>query len=113
MINGQDAYVGSAGGGEAGMNERMSSLKHEKAQALLSKPGTQVFFQEVDLGTASTRAEKEHILRHFEQREMDEMQKTGVELSNSRRAEALSKEGRNKKTIAAAGAGKIGKKERC
>ena len=89
--NGNDVYVGSAGGGQQGMNQRTSDGAHSKAQDMLRKPGTVVEYHEVDLGTAKTRAEKEHVLRHFEQQVMDAEAAKGRNLTNDRRAESLKK----------------------
>lgn len=110
--NGNDAYVGSAGGGTQGMADRVSDTRHQSAQELLKKPGTTVHYQEVDLGTASTRSEREHILRHFEQQEMNRLRREKVNLSNKRNAEAGNKTHRNLAEIRKHGA-KVGNPTRC
>ena len=73
------------------MNQRTSDSRHTKAQDMLKLPGTTVDYYEVDLGEAKTRAEKEHVLRHFEQKVMDAEARAGNRLTNGRRAESISK----------------------
>jgi hypothetical protein len=77
------------------MNDRVSDPTHTSAQELLKRPGTTVQYREVDLGTATTRSEREHILRNFEQREIDAQRSAGRNVTNARRAEAPSKSARN------------------
>jgi len=95
ITNGNDVYVGSAGIGEQGMSDRISDPSHTKAQDLLKKPGTVVEFKEVDLGTAKDAKDRNRILRHFEQREMDIQEQKGKKLRNGPRAEAPGKNARN------------------
>ncbi|TDM05883.1 MAG: hypothetical protein C4K60_14405 [Ideonella sp. MAG2] len=113
IINGNDVYVGSAGGGSVGMNGRVSDISHTKAQKLLAKPGTTIQFQEVDLGLASSRAEKEHILRHFEQEEIDRVKRNRMNVLNSRRAEATAKRSRNLGEVKKHGAALKGTRGTC
>lgn len=100
ITNGNDCYVGSAGIGQQGMSDRISDPSHTKAQDLLSKPGTTVEFKEVDLGSANTAKDRNRILRHFEQQEIDLQAQKGKKLSNGPRAEAESKNARNAKIVA-------------
>lgn len=44
---------GSAGIDDQGMNQRISSTKHKKAQSRLSTPGTKVQYVRVDFGSAT------------------------------------------------------------
>ncbi|ASG11551.1 hypothetical protein BVE79_23815 [Salmonella enterica] len=83
-----DVYVGSAGGGEGGMNTRVSTTGHKSVQDILEKEGVIVEHQEVDLGTATDRADREGILRHYEQQEIDRQQQSGRTVKNKRRAES-------------------------
>ena len=77
------------------MYQRVSINAHESAQNILNKEGTSVSYREVDLGTASSRAEREHILRHFEQQELNAQKAAGRDVTNQRRAEAPKKFSRN------------------
>ena len=85
--------------------------RREKDQAPLSRRDTQICFQQTDIGSASTRAQKKPMLRHHEQSEMDSIRQLSYRLKNYRRVEAPSKKSRNESEIKSAGAGKIGKKE--
>ncbi len=74
------AYVGSAGIGKQGMNQRISSAGHEEAQKLLADPNTKVQFVRVcnlpEVKPGMTKAERRavksarnNILRHHENAE--------------------------------------------
>ena len=101
LTNGDDRYVGSAGGGKGGMNTRVSTNKHSSAQELLKRKGTTLEYRDVDLGSARTRRERERILRNFEQKEIDER---GGGKNNKRRAEAKNKNARNEAVVKKHGA---------
>ena len=95
------------------MYGRTSDSQHKRAQELLKKPGTVVRYQEIDLGTATTRSQREHILRHYEQMEMDRLTKEGKTLTNARRAEARSKSARNAAEVKEHGAKPRGPQKTC
>jgi RHS repeat-associated protein len=82
LTNGRTSYVGSAGIGKAGMNKRMSSLSHKKAQRLLDMPGTTVQYVRVNLGAATTRSDRNNILRYYEAREFKKQQARGFRMLN-------------------------------
>lgn len=88
------------------MNDRMSDPSHKKAQDLLRKPGTTVQYTEVDLGTATTRSDRERVLRHYEQQELNRQAKLNPNavFANARRAESPTKTARNQATIKQHGA---------
>ncbi|EED6909789.1 hypothetical protein XV54_002620 [Salmonella enterica subsp. enterica] len=70
------------------MNTRVSTSSHTSVQDILEKPGVTVEHQEVDLGTATDRADREGILRHYEQQEIDRQRQSGRTVKNKRRAES-------------------------
>ncbi|NVB37013.1 hypothetical protein G6O69_04170 [Pseudenhygromyxa sp. WMMC2535] len=82
LTNGNDSYVGSAGIGAQGMNTRISSTSHTKAQNLLSQPGTTVQYVRVDLGTATSGSDRNNILRFFEAQELQKQQARGFNMLN-------------------------------
>ncbi len=101
ITNGNTSYVGNAGQGAAGMNTRTSNASHASAQALLSKPGTTVQFVEVNLGTATTRSDKNNILRFYEQREYQKQIDKGFNMLNDPKSppQAASKKAAAEKLI--------------
>jgi hypothetical protein len=85
----------------------LSSAKHPAADLIAQKGATIEFF-EVDLGIANTRTMKDHILRYFEQREMDD-RFSNIEQDSLRskiRAEDQAKQDRNANEVAQCGAAK-------
>jgi RHS repeat-associated protein len=97
--NGSQSYVGSAGGGAEGMYSRVSDPDHKRAQELLGMDDTTVHYSRVHLGPdlpglvdrrgepMTSRAQREQILRHFEQIQMDREEREGQRLTNDRRAQ--------------------------
>ena len=84
ITNGDQAYVGSAGLGKGGMFDRLNSgaSSHAKATKLLKMKGTTVRYVEVDLGSATSRSDRNNILRYYEQREYERMQKKKYTMLN-------------------------------
>ncbi len=82
ITNGNQSYVGSAGIGKQGMNDRTSCLGHNNAQKLLKMEGTKVEFVKVDMGTAASRSDRNNILRHYEQLEFDKQKAAGFKMLN-------------------------------
>ena len=62
-----DGYVGSA----INIRERLESNNHQTAKQMIETGEYTITFYEVDMGTATTRKEQNHVLRHFEQQIMD------------------------------------------
>ena len=62
-----DGYVGSA----INIRERLESNNHQTAKQMIETGEYTITFYEVDMGTATTRKEQNHLLRHFEQQIMD------------------------------------------
>lgn len=62
-----DGYVGSA----INIGERLESNNHQTAKQMIETGEYTITFYEVDMGTATTRKEQNHVLRHFEQQIMD------------------------------------------
>jgi len=94
LTNGKDSYVGSAGIGGQGMNQRISSTKHTKAQSLLSTPGTKVQYVRVDLGTATSNSDRNNILRLYEAAELEKQKKRGFNMLNGDNIQAPNKKAR-------------------
>jgi len=84
LTNGRDSYVGSAGIGNQGMNDRISGTGHTSAQALLDKPGTKVQYVKVDMGSATTRSDRNNILRYYEQKEFNKQRTGGFNMTNKK-----------------------------
>ncbi|RZK44326.1 MAG: RHS repeat protein, partial [Hymenobacter sp.] len=82
LTNGADSYVGSAGIGKQGMNQRISSTSHTSAQKLLDKSGTKVQYVKVNMGSAKTGSDRNNILRYYEKREFDKQASRGYNMSN-------------------------------
>ncbi len=83
ITNGNQSYVGSAGIGAQGMNTRISSTGHAKAQALLGMSGTQVQYVRVNLGTATSASDRNNILRFYEAREYGKQKARGFSMQNA------------------------------
>ncbi len=102
-------YTGSAGSGAQGLQGRLSDPDHPAA-SLMQQKGAKIEYFEVDLGGAKngSKSDKDHILRNFEQEEMDNRSNVPKEgkSKNQIRAEAEKKKERNKKERAAAKAKK-------
>src|SRR5205823_1712576 len=79
ITNGNESYVGSAGIGAQGMNSRVSSTDHVEAQRLLSQKGTTVQYKSVDLGTATSRSDRNNILRYYERKEYEKQVAAGFD----------------------------------
>jgi RHS repeat-associated protein len=79
---GKDSYVGSAGSGQRGMNSRVSRTDHTHAQTLLGRPDVIVQYVRVNLGTATTKSDRNNILRHYEQREYNKQLDKGLNMVN-------------------------------
>ncbi|MCS3370795.1 hypothetical protein NXX03_22745 [Bacteroides thetaiotaomicron] len=77
-----DGYVGSA----INIRERLESNNHKTAKQMIETGEYTITFYEVDMGTATTRKEQNHVLRHFEQQIMD------VSPHNQNRSRAEAKE---------------------
>jgi len=71
-------YVGQA----VDMNDRVSQTGHGNAQTLLEADDVRVQYVEVDLGTATTLAEKRHVLARFEQGEYERLLDKGYTMLN-------------------------------
>ncbi|MBO2013010.1 DUF6531 domain-containing protein [Hymenobacter negativus] len=82
LTNGRDSYVGSAGIGNQGMSQRISSTGHVKAQELLDTPGTKVQYVKVDMGSATTSSDRNNILRYYEKREYEKQAAKGFNMTN-------------------------------
>lgn len=95
LTNGNRGYVGSAGINEqgGGMNSRVSSPAHEKAQRMLKKRGTVVQFVHVELPSGLNASQRNNILRHYEQIEFDGLKNKGIKMLNNKKAriQALAK----------------------
>ncbi len=89
------SYVGQG----VNMNDRISSTTHAKAQKLLNTPGVRVQYVPVDLGTASTDADKRRILSRYEQIELEKQRSRGFTMLNSIQAEQPKKRSRNQALI--------------
>ncbi|HHH26832.1 MAG TPA: RHS repeat protein, partial [Polyangiaceae bacterium] len=77
-----EVYTGSA----VDLRRRMTAADHP-ARSLFDDPNAKITIREVDLGDASTNREKNHVLRYFEQNEMDERKnipRSQSETTNSR-----------------------------
>ncbi|WP_051290009.1 DUF6531 domain-containing protein [Paenibacillus massiliensis] len=88
------AYVGSG----VDMNTRVSQLKHTKAQKLLGMADVIVEYVEVNLGDAKKWPNQNHILRHFEQIEYDNLrfnENYDYTMMNDNRPEAIKKKAKN------------------
>jgi RHS repeat-associated protein len=86
-----ESYVGSAGYGDAGMNSRVSTASHGNAQHLLAMEGTTVHYRRVDLGTATSRSDRNNILRHFENIERNRQAAAGYHMLNDAPIQAAAK----------------------
>ena len=84
ITNKEKSYVGSAGQGKQGMNSRISSSTHTHAQSLLGIEGTTVEFKEVNLGNASSRSDKNNILRHYEEIEFQKQKALAKTMLNDK-----------------------------
>ena len=82
ITNGNESYVGSSGIGKQGMHGRVSDTGHTNAQRLLNMEGTKVQYVRVDLGTATSRSDRNNILRHFEHIEQQKQVARGFEILN-------------------------------
>ncbi|MFC5474358.1 RHS repeat-associated core domain-containing protein [Paraherbaspirillum soli] len=92
ITNGKTSYVGSAGiGTKDGMNARVSASKHAKAQRLIKQPGTKVEYVRVNLGGATTKSDRNNILRYYESREFKKQQSRGYRMLNGDRIQAKKK----------------------
>lgn len=91
VTEGKNTYVGSAGIGKQGMRDRVSSTKHLKAQGLLNKPGTKVQFVRVDLGTATSRSDRNNILRYYEAKEFEKSRLSGQTMLNGDKVQSAKK----------------------
>lgn len=105
--NAMTAYVGSG----LDINVRTANSDHKVAQSYLEKynagnPNITIEYVEVDLGTVPFKENgkkspvQDHILRHFEQIQMDRVKQEGYDISqNIIRAEAEKKKKRNEDEI--------------
>lgn len=103
-----ESYVGQG----VDMENRLSQTEHKKAQEMLDRPKVKVQVVEVDLGTATTLADKKRILSRFEQEQFEAQQKKGHTMLNDPKCppESAKKKQRNQDLIDNHGAKKKRKK---
>ena len=103
-----ESYVGQG----VDMEGRLAQTEHKKAQEMLDRPGVKVQVVEVDLGTATTLADKKRILSRFEQEQFELQQKRGHTMLNDPKCppESAKKRKRNESVISTNGAKKKRKK---
>jgi len=110
-IQGADGrtYVGSA----VNIKARLDSNSHPTATDIINSGDYKITYYEVNLGTASTRQEIDHVLRNHEQQIMDQFKYVPLENGNmnKNRPEAKNKNARNKKEVEQLGAGFTGTEE--
>jgi len=113
LTNGNECYVGCSGLGAQGMNTRVSSTDHIKAQALLNKPGTKVQYVRVNLGTATSTSDRNNILRYYEAREHAKSQQRGLTMLNDDRCQNPAKKAKAEKLIKQHGASASSRRTTC
>lgn len=103
-----ESYVGQG----VDMEGRLAQTEHKKAQEMLDRPGVKVQVVEVDLGTATTLADKKRILSRFEQQQFELQQSKGHTMLNDPKCppESAKKKQRNQDLIDSHGAKKKRKK---
>lgn len=93
ITSGDESYVGSAGIGDSGMNDRVSSTSHAKSQELLNRNKNQVEYIEIEgldnvtskKNGRSVKSQKNIILRYYEQQALDAQVKKGRTMLNGRK----------------------------
>ena len=113
ITNGNKTYVGSAGIGKQGMFDRVSSSEHAKAQGLLNKPGTKVQFVRVDLGKATSRSDRNNILRFYEAREFEKSKNAGQTMLNGDKVQSTKKKAHAEALIKKHGASARSRRTTC
>lgn len=103
-----ESYVGQG----VDMEGRLAQTDHKKAQEMLDRPKVKVQVVEVDLGTATTLADKKRILSRYEQEQFEFQQKKGYTMLNDPKCppESAKKRARNEGLITTHGAKKKRKK---
>ena len=75
------------------MNQRISDKQHKNAQRLLGMEGTTVEYIEVDLGSATSKSDRNNILKKYEQIEYAKQKNSSFVMLNveNRRIQAINK----------------------